>query len=130
MGGGLLPQIILLGTLAEPLSTVAGSLTSIASAIAMISENLANLDTDKLEALSKLVITTAIAAPMMAAAGVIGDIVSGVAGGGEEGSAKSESNEKLIAKIDELIVAVKQGKNINMDGRRVSTSLQLTSTNT
>ena len=34
------------------------------------------------------------------------------------------------AKIDELIVAVKQGKNINMDGRRVGTTLQAAATNT
>ena len=130
MGGGLLPQIILLGTLAGPLSTVASSLTSIASAISMISENLANLDTDKLEALSHLVLTTAIAAPMMAAAGAIGDMVSGVTGGGEESSAKAENNEKLIAKIEELIAVTKQGKNINMDSRRVNNSLQQSATNT
>lgn len=129
MGGGLLPQIIMLGTLATPLSTVAGSLTSIATAIGMISENLAELDVDKLEAMSQLVVATAVAAPMVAAAGAIGDMISGIAGGGE-GSSKGESNDKLIAKIDELIVAVKQGKNINIDGRRVSTSLQVTATNT
>jgi hypothetical protein len=131
MGGGLLPQIILLGSMAEPLSTVAGSLTSIASAIAMISENLAQLDTDKLEALGDLVITTAIAAPMIGAAGGIGEMISGITGGGNsEEATKSESNDKLIAKIDELIVAVKQGKNINMDGRRVGGTLQQAATNT
>ena len=131
MGGGLLPQIIMLGTLAEPLSTVASSLTSIASAIATISENLANLDTSKLEALSNLVLTTAIAAPMIGiAAGALGDMVAGVAGGGEEGSAKAENNEKLIAKIEELIAVTKQGKNINMDSRRVNNSLQQSATNT
>ena len=66
----------------------------------------------------------------MAAAGALGDMVSGITGGGEDSTAKAENNEKLIAKIDELIVAVKQGKNINMDGRKVGGTLAVAATNT
>jgi hypothetical protein len=129
-GGGLLADLQTLVDMATPLQSVAGSLTAIAAALGGIGLALATMETEKLEEMQDLIQTAAFAAPAMAAVGAIGDFVSGITGGGEEGSAKSEGNDKLIAKIDELIVAVKQGKNINMDGRRVGGTLQQAATNT
>ncbi len=129
-GGGIIEDLQNLTAMAEPLQSVAGSLTAIAAALGGIGAALATLETEKLEEMQGLIMTAAFAAPAIAAAGAIGDMISGIAGGGEGGSAKSESNDKLIAKIDELIVAVKQGKNINMDGRKVGGVLQQTATNT
>jgi hypothetical protein len=130
-GGGIIEDLQNLTAMAEPLQSVAGSLTMIAAALGGIGAALATLETEKLEEMQSLIQTAAFAAPAIAAVGAIGDFVSGITGGGgEEGSSKSESNDKLIAKIDELIVAVKQGKNINMDGRRVGGTLQQAATNT
>jgi hypothetical protein len=127
-GGGLLSDLQTLVEMAGPLQSVATSLTAIAGALAGIGVALATVETDKLEEMGDLVMTTAFAAPAVAAAGAIGDMIAGITGSG--GGEKSESNDKLIAKIDELIVAVKQGKNINMDGRRVGATLQLSASNT
>ena len=128
-GGGLLADLQTLVDMATPLQSVAGSLTAIAAALGGIGAALATMETEKLEEMQGLIMTAAFAAPAVAAVGAIGDFVSGITGGGEE-SGKSEGNDKLIAKIDELIVAVKQGKNINMDGRRVGGTLQQAATNT
>lgn len=129
-GGGLLADLQTLVDMATPLQTVAGSLTAIAAALGGIGLALATMETEKLKEMQSLIQTAAFAAPAIAAVGAIGDFVSGVTGGGKEESSKPESNEKLIAKIDELIVAVKQGKNINMDGRRVGGTLAQAATNT
>lgn len=128
-GGGLLSDLQTLAEMSEPLQTVAGSLTAIAAALGGISVALATMETEKLEEMQDLITTAAFAGPAIAAAGAIGDMISGIAGGGQD-SSKSESNDKLIAKIDELIVAVKQGKNINMDGRKVGNTLRVAATNT
>jgi hypothetical protein len=128
-GGGIIEDLQNLTAMAGPLQSVAGSLTAIAAALGGIGAALATLETEKLEKMQGLIMTAAFAAPAVAAVGAIGDFVSGITGGGEE-KGKSESNEKLIAKIDELIVAVKQGKNINMDGRKVGGTLQQVATNT
>lgn len=127
-GGGLLADLQTLVEMAGPLQSVATSLTAIAGALAGIGIALATVETEKLDEIGDLVMTTALAGPAIAAAGAIGDMIAGITGGGS--GEKSESNDKLIAKIDELIVAVKQGKNINMDGRRVGTTLQLSASNT
>ena len=129
-GGGIIGDLQTLAAMAGPLQTVAGSLTAIAAALGGIGAALATMETEKLEEMQSLLMTAAIAAPIVAAAGAIGDFISGVTGGGGEESGKSESNDKLIAKIDELIIAVKQGKNINMDGRKVGGTLQQAATNT
>jgi len=128
-GGGIIEDLQNLAAMAGPLQTVAGSLTAIAAALGGIGVALATMDTEKLDEMQGLIMTTAFAAPAVAAAGAIGDMISGITGGGDE-SGKSESNDKLIAKIDELIVAVKQGKNINMDGRKVGGTLAVAATNT
>ena len=127
-GGGIIEDLQNLTAMAGPLQSVAGSLTAIAAALGGIGAALATLETEKLEKMQGLIMTAAFAAPAVAAVGAIGDFVSGITGGGESG--KGESNDKLIAKKDELIVAVKQGKNINMDGRKVGGTLQQVATNT
>ena len=129
-GGGIIEDLQNLTAMAGPLQSVAGSLTMIAAALGGIGAALATLETEKLEEMQSLIKTAAFAAPAIAAVGAIGDFVSGITGGGESEGGKSESNDKLIAKIDELIIAVKQGKNINMDGRKVGGTLQQVATNT
>jgi len=128
-GGGIMEDLQSLTAMAGPLQSVAGSLTAIAAALGAIGVALATMETEKLEEMQDLITTAAFAGPAIAAVGAIGDMISGIAGGGED-SSKSESNDKLIAKIDELIVAVKQGKNINMDGRKVGDTLKVAATNT
>lgn len=129
LGGGILADLETLVEMAGPLQTVAGSLTAIAAALGGIGVALATMETEKLEEMQDLITTAAFAGPAISAVGAIGDMISGIAGGGQD-SSKSESNDKLIAKIDELIVAVKQGKNINMDGRKVGNTLRVAATNT
>jgi hypothetical protein len=129
-GGGIIEDLQNLTAMAGPLQSVAGSLTAIAAALGGIGAALATLETEKLEEMQGLIMTAAFAAPAIAAVGAIGDFISGITGGGESEGGKSESNDKLIAKIDELIIAVKQGKNINMDGRKVGGTLQQVATNT
>lgn len=129
-GGGLIEDLQNLTAMAEPLQSVAGSLTAIAAALGGIGAALAVLETEKLEEMQDLITTAAFAGPALSAFGAIGDMISGATGGGSGETAKAEGNDKLIAKIDELIVAVKQGKNINMDGRRVGGTLAAAATNT
>lgn len=130
LGGGILSDLQTLVEMAGPLQTVAGSLTAIALALGGIGTALATMETEKLEEMQDLITTAAFAGPAISAVGAIGDMISGIAGGGNGESSKSEGNDKLIAKIDELIVAVKQGKNINMDGRKVGNTLRVAATNT
>jgi len=125
-GGGLLSDLTTLATLAAPLQSVAGSLTAIAGALTGIGVALATVETEKLKELEGLVTTTAFAAPMVAAAGAIGDMIAGIAGGGKE----ETSNDAVVAKLDELIAAVKAGGDVKIDGRKVGEHLALTATNT
>lgn len=129
-GGGLIEDLQNLTAMAEPLQSVAGSLTAIAAALGGIGAALAVLETEKLEEMQDLITTAAFAGPAIAAFGAIGDMISGATGGGSGETAKAENNDKLLAKIDELIAITKQGKNINMDGRRVGGTLAAAATNT
>ena len=120
-GGGIMSDIQALANMAEPLATVGTSLTLIASGLAAISLALSTLETEKINELKGLVMTTAMAAPMVAATGAITDLISGIAGGGDEGS----SNAALEAKLDELIAVVKQGGDVYIDGNKAGTAMML-----
>ena len=121
LGGGVLADLQTLADMAEPLSGVATSLTAIASGLAGIALALSTLETEKINELKGLVMTTAIAAPMVAATGAITDLISGITGGGDEGS----SNAALEAKLDELIAAVKEGGDVYIDGNKAGTAMML-----
>lgn len=124
-GGGLLSDLQTLVEMAGPLESVAASLTAIAGALTGIGLALATMETEKLEEMQSLITTAAFAAPAVAAAGAIGDMIAGIAGGGKE-----EGDAQLLAKMDELIAAVKARGDVKIDGRKVGESLALSASNT
>jgi hypothetical protein len=124
MGGGVLGSLENLANMAQPLSSVGISLTAIATGIAGIAAALATLETEKLDEIKDLVITTAFAAPAIAASGAITELISGITGGSQEQS----SNKELVDKMNELIAAVKAGGHVYMDGNKVGQALVLAST--
>ena len=122
LGGGVLADLQTLANMAEPLSGVATSLTAIASGLAGIALALSTLETEKINELKGLVMTTAMAAPMVAASGAITELISGITGGGED-----SSNAALEAKLDELIAAVKEGGDVFIDGNKAGNAMLLSS---
>ena len=110
-----------LASLSEPLSVTANSLTEIATALAQIQTALNAIDSAKIDELKDLVITTAFAAPMVAAAGAITSLINGVTGGGGE-----ESSDPVLAeKLDAILAAIQEGGDVYMDGNKVGESLML-----
>ena len=120
-GGGVMGDLEALAAMAGPLSQVGVSLTAIAAGLSGIALALSTLETEKINELKGLVMTTAMAAPMVAATGAITDLISGITGGGDEGS----SNAALEAKLDELIAVVKQGGDVYIDGNKAGTAMML-----
>ena len=90
---------------------------SLAEGIGVLKDNLNELETGKLNELEDLISTAAIAAPMLALAGGIGNIVAGLTGGGE--------NAQIAAKLDELIAVVKEGGDVFIDGSKAGNALVL-----
>lgn len=112
-----------LAALSEPLSVTANSLTQIATALLQIQTALNAIDSAKIDELKDLVITTAFAAPMVAAAGAITSLINGVTGGGGE-----ESSDPVLAeKLDAILAAIQEGGDVYMDGNKVGESLMLAS---
>ena len=64
--------------------------------------------------------TTALAAPLVAASGAITSLINGITGGGE-----GDSNSELLAEIKALRAVVEKGGNINMDGNKVGQFIML-----
>jgi hypothetical protein len=125
-GGGVLADLQTLADMAQPLATVGVSLTAIATGLAGIALALSTLETEKINELKGLVMTTAFAAPMVAATGAITDLISGITGGGEA------ENDGIIKKIEEvnqnilrLIGAVESGGDVYIDGSKAGRSLVL-----
>ena len=111
--GSPLGTLTELAALAPGLATVGTSLTAIASGIVALSAALNSLETTKLDELKDLVITTAFAAPMVAATGAITELISGISGDSQSDS----SNKEIVAKLDELINATKtRPVMLNVDG--------------
>lgn len=119
IGGGMIGQLETLAGLASPLSTVGTSLTAIAAGITAIALALSTLETEKLDEIKDLVMTTALAAPIVAASGAITSLINGITGGDDS------SNASLEAKLDELISVVKQGGNVYIDGNKAGESYML-----
>ena len=124
LGGGIMGDLEALAAMSEPLAQVGISLTQIAAGLSGIALALSTLETAKLDELKDLVITTAFAAPMVAATGAITDLISGLSGGGKD---ENSGNAELVAKIDELIAAVKEGGDVYIDGNKAGESLMLAS---
>ena len=124
------PGIATLGALslmASPLNTLGSSLTVVASGIAAVATALNNLETEKLSELKDLVMTTAIAAPMVAATGAITELISGIAGTGGDQQA-SDTNKALLEEIKLLRAAVEAGGDVYIDGNKAGQALVLAST--
>ena len=117
-GLGVLAAI---AAMADPLSTVGTSLTAVAAGIGAMAVALNSLETEKLEEIKDLVMTTAFAAPAVAATGAITDLISGITGG------QQGSNDAVAAKIDELIAVVKEGGDVFIDGSKAGNALVLAS---
>ena len=111
-----------LAALAPGLATVGTSLTAIAAGIVALSSALNTLQTEKLDELKDLVITTAFAAPMVAATGAITELINGIAGDGE-----SEENKQLLAKVDRLIAAVEARQNIYLNPGAIEEAIVINS---
>jgi hypothetical protein len=124
LGGGIMGDLEALAAMSEPLAQVGISLTQIAAGLSGIALALSTLETAKLDELKDLVITTAFAAPMVAATGAITDLISGLSGKGKD---ENSGNAELVAKIDELIAAVKEGGDVYIDGNKAGESLMLAS---
>ena len=121
------PALALLGALAvyaNPMSKLGVSLTTVAAGIGKIAESLRSLETEKLNELKDLVVTTAFAAPAVAATGAITELISGITGASTEES----SNKELLTEIKMLRAAVEAGGNVYMDGNKVGQAMVLAST--
>ena len=106
--------------MSTPLASTANSLTQIATALATIKEALTGIETEKLNELQGLIMTTAFAAPAVAAAGAITSLINGITGGGEEGG-----DDAVAQKLDEILQAIREGGDVYMDGNKVGESLML-----
>ena len=109
-----------LAAMSTPLASTANSLTQIATALATIKEALTGIETEKLNELQGLIMTTAFAAPAVAAAGAITSLINGITGGGEEGG-----DDAVAQKLDEILQAIREGGDVYMDGNKVGESLML-----
>ena len=117
-----LAPLATLAAMSTPLASTADSLTSIGNALAMIKESLSGIETEKLNELQGLILTTAFAAPMVAASGAITSLINGITGGGEE------SSDSVVAeKLDLILAAIKEGGDVIIDGNKVGESLMLAS---
>jgi len=122
-GGGVMGDLQALAAMAEPLASVGVSLTAIATGLSGIALALSTLETEKINELKGLVMTTAVAAPFLAATGAITELITGIAGGGDQQS----SNAALEAKLDELIAAVREGGDVFIDGNKAGNAMLLSS---
>ena len=117
-----LAPLATLAAMSTPLASTADSLTSIGNALAMIKESLSGIETEKLNELQGLILTTAFAAPMVAASGAITSLINGITGGGEE-----SSDSAVAEKLDLILAAIKEGGDVIIDGNKVGESLMLAS---
>ena len=120
MGGGIMSDLEALAAMSEPLALVGVSLTAIASGIVALSAALNSLETTKLDELKDLVITTAFAAPAIAATGAITELINGLTVGSED-----SENKKLLEKVDRLIAAVETRQNIYLNPGAIEEAIVL-----
>ena len=121
MGGGIMSDLESLAAMSEPLATVGVSLTAIAAGIAALSSALATLELEKIDELKDLVMTTAFAAPAIAATGAITELISGITGASSGG----DSDKALLEKIDRLIAAVETGGDVYIDGNKAGRAINI-----
>jgi len=121
MGGGIMSDLEALAAMSQPLATVGVSLTAIASGIAALSSALATLELEKIDELKDLVMTTAFAAPMVAASGAITELLGGITGGG----GGEDSNKALLAEIKALRAAVEAGGDVYIDGNKAGRAINI-----
>ena len=114
-----LPLLKSISTLAPDLLSVGTSLTTIAAGIGLVASALNQLDTEKLDELQGLVITTSLAAPMLTATGAITDLITGITGDNEE-----TSNDNVIRELQQLKAVMKNKSfDVYLDGDKVQAAL-------
>ena len=92
------------------LLAASNGVTKMAEGVAKLAAALQSLETGKLDEIKDLVITTATAAPTIAATGAITSLIQGIAGTNND----SQEGVGTDAKLDELIAAVKSGANVRV----------------
>ena len=110
-----------IASLGSSLQTAGTGVRALAENIGLLKDNLNELEVEKLNELQGLITTAAIAAPMLAIAGGLGDMVAGITGG------QQGSNDAVAAKLDELIAVVKEGGDVFIDGSKAGNALVLAS---
>jgi hypothetical protein len=113
-GLGMLGAISMMG----PGLALAGSgVTALAEGVARLSAAMNSLETEKLKEVKDLIMTTAFAAPAIAATGAITSLIQGIAGGDSGGS-----DDPVVAKIQELIDLVGSGQivELKLDSETIS----------
>ena len=110
-----------IASLGSSLQAAGTGVRALAENIGLLKDNLNELEVEKLNELQGLLTTAAIAAPMLALAGGLGQMVAGITGG------QSGGNDAVAAKLDELIAVVKEGGDVFIDGSKAGNALVLAS---
>ena len=110
-----------IASIGSSLQAAGTGVRALAENIGLLKDNLNELEVEKLNELQGLLTTAAIAAPMLALAGGLGQMVAGITGG------QSGGNDAVAAKLDELIAVVKEGGDVFIDGSKAGNALVLAS---
>jgi hypothetical protein len=116
-GDGVLSQLETLASMANPLQTVATSLTQMAAGLLGVAEALNQIDEDKLESLNEF----AEVSPLAAVGNAIGGAIEALFGGGEE----KQTSPELAEIRDILNQILKKETNIYMDSTKVGTGFAM-----
>jgi hypothetical protein len=116
-GDGVLSQLETLASMANPLQTVANSLTQMAAGLLGVAEALNQIDEDKLESLNEF----AEVSPLAAVGNAIGGAIEALFGGGEE----KQTSPELAEIRDILNQILKKDTNIYMDSTKVGTGFAM-----
>lgn len=116
-GDGVLSQLETLASMANPLQTVANSLTQMAAGLLGVAEALNQIDEDKLESLNEF----AEVSPLAAVGNAIGGAIEALFGGGEE----KQTSPELAEIRDILNQILKKETNIYMDATKVGTGFAM-----
>lgn len=116
-GDGVLSQLEKLAEMANPLQTVANSLSQMAAGLLGVAVALDQIDADKLESLNEFAETS----PLASVGKAIGGAIESLFGGGEEG----KSSPELIEIRDILNKILQKETSIYMDSTKVGTGFAM-----
>lgn len=120
-----LPAIGMLGAIAlmgPGLMNASTAIKAMADGVAKLSEALATLETEKLQEVKDLVISTAetTSSPVVAVTGAITNLIQGIAGTGDAGT-----DTETIKKLDAILAAIKEGGDVYLDSSKVGQALAM-----